>query len=155
MHLRRLCACSIGLQPLHQVVGPLAARGPGGVDGDEMRVVRESLRQALVPVPRRVEAVLKLANQVFVRLAHWDSLFQLPRSRPQRTRSVQLHAGLLDDLLEPRGFAADALGQDVLADRGGLHAKLIETLAQRLMLRMRSISESRRDTMAAGVLAGA
>ena len=62
---------------------PCAARGPGAVDGDELRVVRERLGDALgiVRVPRRVEAVFELANLVFVRRTYWVSLFRRRRAR--------------------------------------------------------------------------
>ena len=51
----------------------------------------------VVGVARRVEAVFDVADSGLVGLAHGGS--------------VQLHAGLLDDRLVARGFAADALGE--------------------------------------------
>ena len=51
---------------------PCAARGPGAVDGDELRVVDERFGHGLgvVRVPRRVEAVFEFADGGFVGGGH-------------------------------------------------------------------------------------
>ena len=53
------------VQPRHQIAKAVARRGPGAVDGDELRIVGKRLRHAfgIVPVPRRVELVFKLADR--------------------------------------------------------------------------------------------
>src|SRR5688572_16021999 len=160
MHLRRLARARPerairAVQPLHQVAEPLAARGPGAVDGDELRVVRERLREALgiVPVPRRVEAVLKLANQVFVRLTHWVSLIRRRRARSGPGQFSFTPDCSMICLNREASLRMRSARASWLTGEASMPSSL-KRLRSASSCRMRSISESRRDTMATGVLAG-